>query len=157
MKTREPHEQQDQDPRSLDLTPSSNQIVLVWAEPRDDGGSNITGYRIDISTNGSSFTRLVARNSTRTYTHTGLSGNTTRYYRIYSINSVGTSTIFLSGNETTDAPIVAVPSAPQNLVATASGTSRIVVTWDVHHPVLHLLVISWKLPIHQQASTIQLQ
>ena len=69
------------------------QIDLSWTAP-SDGGSAITGYRIEVSTDGgTNWTDLVA--NTRTtgtkYTHTGLAAGSTRHYRVSAINAVGTS------------------------------------------------------------------
>ena len=68
-------------PTGLTATASGDTINLSWDAPSNDGGAAITGYRIDVSSNGgTSWTDLVANtNSTSTsYPHTGLSPGTTR-------------------------------------------------------------------------------
>ena len=67
-------------------------IDLSWTAPSDDGGATITGYKIEVSTNGSSWSDLVANtHSTSTsYSHTGLTAGSTRHYRVSAINSAGT-------------------------------------------------------------------
>ena len=80
-------------PSGLTATASgSTQIDLSWTAPSDDGGANITGYKIEVSTNGSSWNDLVANtNATGTsYSHTGLTAGSTRHYRVSAINSAGT-------------------------------------------------------------------
>ena len=77
------------------LTAAANgqtQIDLSWNRPSNDGGAAITGYRIEISANGSTWSDLVAdTGSTATnYSHTGLTAGTTRHYRVSAINSDGT-------------------------------------------------------------------
>ena len=68
------------------------QIDLSWTAPSDNGGATITGYKIEVSTNGSSWSDLVANtNSTSTsYTHSGLAAGSARHYRVSAINSAGT-------------------------------------------------------------------
>ena len=65
------------------------EIDLSWTAPSDDGGADITGYRIEVSTDGSSWSDLVANtNATGTsYSHTGLTAGSTRHYRVSAINS----------------------------------------------------------------------
>ena len=82
-------------PAGLSATASApDQIDLAWSAPANDGGSAITGYRIESSPDGSSsWSDLVAdTNSDATaYSDTGLSAGTTRHYRVSAINSAGTS------------------------------------------------------------------
>ena len=65
---------------------------LSWSVPASDGGAAITGYRIEVSENGSTWNDLVAntRNAAVSYSHTGLTAGTTRHYRVSAINSAGT-------------------------------------------------------------------
>ena len=93
---------------STGLTATANgqtTIDLSWTAPSDDGGADITGYRIEVSTNGTSWTDLVAdTNSTNTnYSHTGLTAGSTRHYRVSAINSEGTGTASGTDSATTDA------------------------------------------------------
>ena len=89
------------------LTAASNghtQIDLSWSAPASDGGSGITGYRIEVSANGSAWRDLEAdtgSTSTR-YSHTGLTAGSTRYYRISAINSAGTSSASNIATATTE-------------------------------------------------------
>ena len=69
-------------------------IDLSWDAPADDGGSAITGYRIEVSPDGSTgWSELVADtgNDGTGYTHSGLSEGETRHYRVSAINAEGTS------------------------------------------------------------------
>ena len=105
------------------------EIDLSWSAPSDDGGANITGYRIEVSTDNSTWSDLVANtNSTGTsYSHTGLDAGSTRYYRVSAINSEGTGPISNVANATTDAPTK--PGAPTGLTATANGQTQIDLSW----------------------------
>ncbi len=68
---------------------SRTQINLGW----NDNSSNEDGFKIERSTNGSSWTQIatVGRN-VRNYSSTGLSANKTYYYRVRAFNIRGNST-----------------------------------------------------------------
>ena len=70
------------------------QIDLSWTAPSDDGGSPITGYRIRYSPEENESHAILVENTGNTdttYSDTGLSLGTTRYYQVQAINAVGTS------------------------------------------------------------------
>ena len=71
---------------------SGTQIDLSWEVDRT-GGSDITGYKIEVSTDGMTFTDLVVdtASTATTYSHTGLSANDTVYYKVSVTNAIGTS------------------------------------------------------------------
>ena len=119
-------------PAELTATASGRtQIHLSWTAPANNGGTAITGYRIEISPDaGSNWSNLAANTESRatTYTHTGLPESATRHYRVYAINSVGESTAPSNvANATTDA--LSVPDAPTKLTASASGETEINLSW----------------------------
>ena len=70
-------------------------IDLSWTAPSIDGGSDITGYRLEVSQDGSSWSDLVSntRSTATRYAHTGLRGGSTRHYRVSAINSAGTGPV----------------------------------------------------------------
>ncbi len=85
----------------------STKIDLTWTAPADDGGSAITGYRIEVSNNGSSnWSDLVADTGSddTSYTHTGLSPGDTRHYRVSAITANGRSEPSDSDDATTEDP-----------------------------------------------------
>ena len=89
-------------PQSLvALANGKYKIDLTIGAPSFTGGVSITGYRIDVSIDNSTFTTLVTSNTGLTYSHTGLDQSTQRYYRVYAINSAGTSTGYAEANATT--------------------------------------------------------
>ena len=118
-------------PTGLTATASgATQIDLSWTAPASTGGSAITGYKIEVSPNGTSgWTDQVANtNSTATtYAHTGLGGGTTRHYRVSAINTNGAGTASNVDSATTGAT---APGAPTGLTATASGTTAIDLSWS---------------------------
>ena len=118
-------------PRNLEATADGRtRIDLDWDAPSDDGGSDITGYRIEFSDTGSGgWDDLVDdTESTRTsYTHTGLDPDTRQYYRVAAINRDGVGPWSDPANATTEG---GVPGVPRNLTAVESGSSRINLSWS---------------------------
>ena len=118
-------------PTGLTATASGTTAInLSWSAPASTGGSAITGYKIEVSSDGgSSWSDLVANtsNTTTTYAHTGLAAGDTRHYRVSAINTNGAGTASNVANATTDAT---APGAPTGLTATASGTTAINLSWS---------------------------
>ena len=98
-----------------------SQIDLAWTAPASTGGSAITGYKIEVSPDGSSWSDLVAdTESTDTaYAHMGLAPATTRHYRVSAINVAATSAASDS-DDTTTATNTAATGAP-----TITGTAQV--------------------------------
>src|SRR5207302_979683 len=81
-------------PSGLKATGSSSQINLYWTAPTNNGGSPITGYKIERSEDGgttwSASVSNTGTNATK-YANTGLAPSTTFDYRVSAINGIGTS------------------------------------------------------------------
>ncbi len=90
-------------PTSLTATASGPTIIILrWTAPSSNGGARITGYQIEVSTDGgSTFGSLVARHPTTSYSHTGLTAGVTRHYQVRAINSAGASAASNIANATT--------------------------------------------------------
>ncbi len=118
-------------PTGLTATASGPTIInLSWTAPSNTGGADITGYRIEVSPNGTSnWTNQQAntRSTATTYAHTGLSATTTRHYRVRAINSVNSGAPSNVANATTAA--ATAPGAPTGLTATADGQTIINLSW----------------------------
>ena len=122
------------------LTPAGAQEITVsWAAPTNDGGDDVTGYRIERSESANTWPAkpLVSDTSkldtpipvtTTSYPDTAVpKANTRWYYRVSAINSVGTG-------EASDAAFAftspaAAPGAPSGLTAWEEGPTRIVLNW----------------------------
>ena len=117
-------------PRSLDAeADGTSRIELSWRAPTSDGGSRITGYRIEVSEDGGArWGDLVANshNTRTTYVHTGLEPATRRHYRVSAINREGVSRASRVASAITDAT---VPDAPTGLTATAVTATQIDLFW----------------------------
>ena len=118
-------------PTGLTATASGTTAIdLSWSAPASTGGSAITGYKIEVSPDGTSgWTDQVADTSSTatTYAHTGLTAGDTRHYRVSAINTQGTGTPSNVDSATTG---TTVPGAPTGLTATASGTTAIDLSWS---------------------------
>jgi hypothetical protein len=82
-------------PRSVVAAPTnlSGQVRLTWVAPSSNGGSAITDYIIQRSSNGTTWTTLNDGVSTTTaYTATGLANGARYYFRIIARNIAGNST-----------------------------------------------------------------
>lgn len=118
-------------PTGLTATATSSQVNLGWTAPSNNGGSAITGYEIDRSTNSGSTWSVIVSNTgstSTTYSDTGLSSGTTYTYRVSAINSVGTS----SPSNTASATIssnATVPQPPTGLTASSTSSSQINLGW----------------------------
>ena len=117
-------------PRNLTATAEGpTSIRLVWERPGEDGGSDVTGYRIQVSEDGGttwSDQAANTRSTGTTYTHTGLTAGVTRHYRVSAINLNGEGT---PSNVASASTAALRPGAPQRLTARARGTSEIVLSW----------------------------
>ena len=90
-------------------------IDLAWTAPADDGGSAITGYKVEVSDDGTSGSWSDLEDDTESttvwYRHSGLSDGETRHYRVSAINAQGASTPSATDNATTmDGQHYAVPT-----------------------------------------------
>ena len=107
-------------------------IWLSWGRPSSDGGSPITGYRIQASEDGSTWATLVANAhpGILTYSHTALSAGSTWHYRVAAINSAGLGTWSNVATASTESPVTPqAPGPPVNPAATAEGSTSIRLTW----------------------------
>ena len=97
---------------------TSASIILSWSAPADDGGSAVTGYRIEYSEDsGDTWQTLVEDTGTTEteYTHGGLEPETTLHYRVLAINEHGAGPPSDAVSTTTlPAPEIALPQVSKD-------------------------------------------
>ena len=112
-------------PTGLSAAPNGTTgIDLSWTAPADNGGRVISGYKIEVSTDGgASWTVLVANTGSTdtTYAHSGLTAGSTRHYRVSAINTIGASAASNTANANTPTTADHRPT---------SSTSRVTATED---------------------------
>ena len=117
-----------QPPTNLSATAvSSSQINLSWNAPSNNGGSPITGYKINRSDDGGTTWITLVQNTQSTgttYSDTGLSPSTTHSYRVFAINGVGTSPSSNTAIATTIAQVHTITRSQSGLVASDSLTNE---------------------------------
>ncbi len=103
---------------------SSSRIDLAWSDV-----SGETGYKIERSTNGTTWTQIATTGANVTsYSNTGLNSATSYSYRVKANNAGGDSAASNVASATTPtAPTL--PSAPTSLSAVAASASRVNLSW----------------------------
>lgn len=117
-------------PASLTATGGSLQVALTWTAPSATGGSAVSGYAVQSSTDGVAFAAPAAGCVTPvvglTCTVTGLAVSTRYWFRVAAINGVGTGPALERSAST-----FGVPSAPAGptLTATTGVGGSLTATW----------------------------
>ena len=99
------------------LATGQSRIYLSWTAPTRAGSSAISGYRIEVSTDGETWTELVADTGSTdtTYAHTGIPAGAARHYRVLAINATGAGP---PSDTAMDTANVLVSNASQPVTAT---------------------------------------
>ena len=112
------------------LTASSSQVNLTW----QDNSSDESGFMVQRASSSSGpWTQIgiVGANVT-SCAHTGLTASTTYYYRVCAYNASGNSVFSsVTSAATPAAPDTTAPSIPTGVIATATSTSQVSVSWNV--------------------------
>jgi len=136
-------------PTGLTATASSSSVIgLSWTAVTPPANCIISSYSVYRSTT-SGFTpsssNLIASGVTGTsYSSTGLSASTTYYYVVEALDADGSSAASAQASaETSSASCSTVPSAPTGLVATASSSSTIALSWTAVTPPANCTISSY--------------
>ena len=83
---------------------------LAWTAPSNNNGSAITGYKIEVSTDGTNFTDLTANTGSITTTHidTNPTMGSLNYYKVSAINAYGVDAVSNTDSDMAGLP----PDAP---------------------------------------------
>ena len=116
-------------PTGVAITTEGNgELTVGWTAPTENGGSDITGYKVQWKSGaqsfGSSRQHTTADGAATSYTIPSLTNGTEYTVRVLAVNSVGDSA---ASNTDTGTPST-TPSAPTNVLA--SGNAELTVTWD---------------------------
>ena len=105
-------------PTNVVVTAGHGQVVVSWTAPNSDGGTPITDYSVQYSTNGGAswLSASLCSGTNTSCTVTGLMNGTGYLFRVAATNSVGTGAP--STNSAT-----ATPTSPAVLAATGSNTA----------------------------------
>src|SRR3989442_1253888 len=120
-------------PRYLNATVvTPSRINLSWWIPVNTGGSPITGYKIERSTDGDSKSATEGKSTDigvyiNHYSDYFLSASTTYTYRVSAINAIGTSLPSSAASATTSP--ATVPDPPRYLTASTVSQSQINLSW----------------------------
>ncbi len=115
-------------PTGLAVTRGDGTFNLSWTAPANDGGSVITGYRIDISSGGVLVRTDVLSSTATTATVTGLVAGTTYVLRVRAVNargigpaSTGVAAVFATHPA---APGIGTPSSGVTTDTAVTATAR---------------------------------
>jgi len=119
-------------PRNVVALSGDTEVVLSWSAPTNSGGSAITGYVVQQSTNGTTWT-TVDTPAVASTVLTGLTNGATYSYRVFAVNAaVGNVNAIATSGATASSIVAAAPkttaSAPQSLTPVA-GDRQISLTW----------------------------
>jgi hypothetical protein len=107
-------------PTSLAATAGSRQVALTWNAPSSDGGSIITDYLVEYTTDSTNYTAVADGISTaRSATVTGLVNGTSHSFRVSAINAIGT------GIASSHATVTPTPSAEEIEAARIAEVARL--------------------------------
>ncbi len=115
-------------PTGLDTTRGDTTMTVSWSAPADDGGSDITGYKVQWRSDGQAYssTERSADVAAATLSRqiTSLSNSTKYWARVQAVNSSAASDWAEAASE-----VPGPPGQPASLVLVA-GNQRILVSWS---------------------------
>ena len=109
-----------------------DKIHVGWDAPANDGGSAVMGYKVEVSTDNSTWTTLTSNTTDTHYTHSSLSEGDTRYYRVSATNANGTGNASSAVNATTAGVNVAL-YAPTISSPTCDGGTTVPIVYNVNN------------------------
>jgi hypothetical protein len=107
---------------------NNGRISLSWTAPSSNGGSAITGYFIERSTDGVTYSSLVSNTGSTSvsYANTSLSSGQIYYYRVSAINSVGTGT----ASNVASAIATTIPQTPTIAFVSRTSNTQVLISFS---------------------------
>jgi len=119
-------------PRITSARPGDSSIAVVVSAPSASGGSPVTGYAFQVSTNSGATWTAAGASSALTYTVAGLLNGTAYLVRAAATNAYGTGDYSSSYGPVTPVGAVVGPAAPPPaVVAAASAANTATITWQI--------------------------
>jgi predicted phage tail protein len=113
-------------PTAVAGTAGNTQVSLIWTPPTSTGGTAITDYIIQSSTNGTTWTTFADDTSTAaSATVTGLTNGTSYTFRVAAVNAVGAGSYSTASSSVTPMTTAEAPTA----VTGAAGAAQVALTW----------------------------
>ena len=112
-------------PRDLQATPGDEMVLLEWDAPVNDGGAEITNYRIYRGTTPGDLSLLTTIGNLLSYTDDSVDNGVTYYYQVSAVNWAGEGEL----SDEVSAKPATTPSAPRDLQATP-GDEMVLLEWD---------------------------
>ena len=109
---------------SITPTPGNVSVSLAYTAP-PNGGSAITGYKVERSTDNSTWTQVIASTTSNPYSVTGLTNGTLYYFRLTAINALGSS----SPSASVSATPRTTPGIPTSVTATILSPTSVSVSF----------------------------
>ncbi|HXU95732.1 MAG TPA: fibronectin type III domain-containing protein, partial [Candidatus Nitrosotalea sp.] len=114
---------------------SPTSIALNWSPPQNNGGSPITGYKIDYRiVPATTYTNPISLGNVTTFSHTNLNTGKTYIYRVSAINSIGTGNpspeVLATPTSSSAPPKNIAPNPPQSLAASVYSSTQINLSWS---------------------------
>ena len=101
-------------PRDLRAERTARETALLtWGAPSSDGGSPVTGYKVEARKDPGSYATIATNGADATsYLHGGLDGDSSYTYKVYAVNAAGESRQSIPATARTMGPAAAGPAEP---------------------------------------------
>ncbi len=133
---------------------SATQATLSWSAPDAVTHVNVTGYELDLSTDGGvTWTRLTGTPTldgttwTQTHTNSNLAADAVRQYRVRAVGTVGSVRVeseYAYALATENYP---APGAPRDFAATATSDTSVTLSWNAPEPVAGVNLTGYELEV----------
>ncbi len=111
-------------PQNLVATPGNGQVSLTWNAPLDDGGEDVTAYKVYRGTTSGSEGLRTTLGNVLSFTDTGLTNGQTYYYYVKAVNVIGDGQ---ASDEVSSFPRT-TPSAP-TIISATPGNGQVELLW----------------------------